>query len=165
MQTVRKVFFYLLNPLAAQHQRTAYLSATVMSSNRPGTVVNTHRQTCHTLVLQGTLLTRCFLCDSHELKLLLIRSKFVVPGVATMMAVPLPCLTIELKECRRRIACPYSRVLCPPLCAACRARRNTHTRTHTQKIELHVKFKLLTDQSLWSAPNYFNLHPTSGTGC
>lgn len=27
---------------------------------------------------------------------------------------------MELKECRRRMACPYSRVLCPPLCAACR---------------------------------------------
>lgn len=30
---------------------------------------------------------------------------------------------MELKECRRRMACPYSSVLCPPLCAACRGRR------------------------------------------
>lgn len=37
-------------------------------------------------------------------------------------------LTMELKECRRRMACPYRRVLCPPLCAACKP----HTHTHTQ---------------------------------
>lgn len=34
--------FYLLNPPAAQHQRTACLSVTLMSSNTPDTVFKTH---------------------------------------------------------------------------------------------------------------------------
>lgn len=39
---VPELFFYLLSPPAIRHQRIAYLSVTLMSSNRPGTVVNRH---------------------------------------------------------------------------------------------------------------------------
>lgn len=70
------------------------------------------------------------------------------------------CLTIELKECRRRIACPYRRVLCPPLCAACRTHKNAHMQQKKKK-------SVVTRQA--QAPDRpvpavrFNLHPTSGT--
>lgn len=73
----------------------------------------------------------------------------------------MPRLTIELKECRRRIACPYRRVLCPPLCAACRVHKNTH---------MHKKGVVTCqvqapDRPVPVVSNYFNLHPTSGTEC
>lgn len=130
MQTVRKVFFYLLNPPAARHQRTAYLSATLTSSNRPGTVVNTHgTDLSHTPSAED--LTCCFSCDCHELKSLWCLNPAHRVWIRRSQGGDidgsrLPRLTIELKECRRRIACPYRRVLCPPLCAACRAHKNTH---------------------------------------
>lgn len=48
---------YLLSLPAGPHQKTAYLSATLTSSNRPGTVANTNQSTwdgavTHTLSLQ-----------------------------------------------------------------------------------------------------------------
>lgn len=47
----RDQIFHLLNPPGGPHQTTAYLSATVMSSNRPDTVTHTYRGTqshkCH----------------------------------------------------------------------------------------------------------------------
>lgn len=121
-QTELKVLFYLLNPPADRHQKTAYLSVTLMSSNRPGTVGNTHR----------TLFTCCCLCVIYLKCLWRLGS-----GLNLLFlwwwhwCQCVPSLTIELKECRRRMACPYRRVLCPPLCAACRDNSQTHTHIHT----------------------------------
>lgn len=68
-------------------------------------------------------------------------------------------LTIELKECRRRMACPYSRVLCPPLCAAYR----DDSQTHVHKRIVTCQLSVLSEQPQWSPSNRFNR--TSDTEC
>lgn len=134
MQTARNVLFYLLNPLAAQHQRTAYPSATLMSSNRPGTAVNTHRQMCHTLVPQGTLLTRSFLWDCRELKLLLIGFKCVVPVAATMMATPRAVSYHRAEGMPQEDGVSVQQSLVSAaLCCLQSTKKHTHAHTHTKK--------------------------------
>lgn len=167
-----KVFFYLLSPPAVRHQRTAYLSVTLMSSNRPGTVVNRHikpqrTELSHMLLCRSPL--RCS-CDCHLLKLLMaFKSCYCDDQVVFSFnggdidGDHARSLTIELKECRRRMACPYRRVLCPPLCAACRD--NSHAHKHAHRHVVTRQPELLTEQPQWSPSNCFNLHPTSGTEC
>lgn len=62
-----KVFRYLWNPPAGRHQKTAYLSATLMSSNRPDTVVNTQEEhLSHTPPAEDLAASRCGSPDCHK---------------------------------------------------------------------------------------------------
>lgn len=81
----KKVFRYLWNPPAGRHQKTAYLSATLMSSNRPGTVVNTQEEhLSHTPAAEDLAASRCGSPDCHkklgvcDVQILLMRAETVV---------------------------------------------------------------------------------------
>lgn len=57
------------------------------------------------------------------------------------------------------MACPYSRVLCPPLCAAYR----DDSQTHVHKRIVTCQLSVLSEQPQWSPSNRFNR--TSDTEC
>lgn len=62
----KKVSRYLWNPPAGPHQKTAYLSATLMSSNRPGTVVNTEEEHLSHTPAADLAASRCGSPDCHK---------------------------------------------------------------------------------------------------
>lgn len=153
------LLFYLLNPPAARHQRTAYLSATLTSSNRPGTAVDTHThatQSCHTLLLHETSLTcqtamtfkspahqfgSCYSADSD------ISGNCVLPLSWRNVGGGLRVRTEE--SCVRRSELP---IICT----------NTHTCTKKKRLAT-CQLQLLTAVPVVSLYNYFNLRLPSGT--